>query len=120
MTTPVAATSTESGQEHRNPQGRMLCQLEATPAAVDPAADRRRRAEALATLAGGDRQPLNELRSGFLRRLHRASDDFDSAEGLRTVEAALSMTPRPEGLWAWPRRERDRQRRWWHRRRRQG
>jgi hypothetical protein len=93
-TSVAAATSTESGQERRNSQGRMLCQLEATPAAVDPAADRRRRAEALAALAGGDRQPLDELRSGFLRRLHRASDDFAAAEGLRTVEVALSMTPR--------------------------
>jgi hypothetical protein len=28
------------------------------------------------------------------------------------------MTPRPDGLYAWQRRERDRPRRWWRRRRR--
>ena len=61
----------------------------------DSAAERRRRAEALASLAGG-RVPLEELRSGFIYRLHRASDDFAATEGLRAVEAALSLIPRAE------------------------
>jgi hypothetical protein len=84
----------------------------------DRAAQRRARAESLAAAAGGDRQQLENLRSDYLRRLHRTSDDFDATEGLRTVGLALSMTPRPEGLWAWQRRGRDAKRRWWSRRRR--
>jgi hypothetical protein len=84
----------------------------------DRAAQRRARAESLAAAADGDRQQLEDLRSDYLRRLHRTSADFDATEGLRTVELALSMTPRPEGLWAWQRRERDRKRRWWNRRNR--
>jgi hypothetical protein len=84
----------------------------------DRAALRRARAESLAAAADGDRQQLEDLRSEYLHRLHRTSGDFDATEGLRTVELALSMTPRPEGLWAWQRRERDRKRRWWNRRNR--
>jgi hypothetical protein len=40
----------------------------------------------------GDRERLFELRSLFLLRLHRASDDFGASEGLRVVERALGMT----------------------------
>lgn len=83
----------------------------------DRAAQRRARAESLAAAADGDRQQLEDRRSVYLRRLHRSSADFDATEGLRTVELALSMIPRPEGLWAWQRQERDHRRRWWNRRR---
>lgn len=83
----------------------------ALPSVEDRAVERRRRAELLTAAAHGDRQQLEDLRAGYLRRLHRTSDDFEAIEGLRTVELALSMTPRPEGLWAWQRRGRDRKRR---------
>lgn len=82
------------------------------------ASRRRRRAEQLAAAANGDRGQLEDQRAGFLRRLHRTSSDFDAIEGLRTVEQALSMAPRPKGLWAWERRERAPRQRWWHRLRR--
>lgn len=113
---PAAARTTDADVDHRTPNGRgadmTLTSVE------DRASERRRRAELLAAAADGDRQQLEDLRSGYLRRLHRASDDFEATEGLRTVELALSMTPRPEGLWAWQRRERNRTRRWWNRRKR--
>jgi hypothetical protein len=81
------------------------------PGTSDWAAARRHRAEQLAALAAGDRQQLEELRAGYLARLHRRSDDFEATEGLRTVELALSMTPRLEAPWDWQRHER-RPRRW--------
>jgi hypothetical protein len=84
----------------------------------DRAAQRRARAESLAAAADGDRQQLEDRRSVYLRRLQRTSADFDATEGLRTVELALSMIPRPDGLSAWQRQERDRKRRWWNRRKR--
>jgi hypothetical protein len=84
----------------------------------DQAAERHRRAQQLAALAHGDREPLEKVRAQLLRRLHRTGSDFDATEGLRTVELALSMTPRPVGDRTWPRREQARSRRWWHRFRR--
>jgi len=91
---------------------------------VDPVADpvditteRHRRATGLVEIAGGRRGALEELRFRLIARLHRPGDDFAAIEGLRVVEAALSMIPRPVGLWAWQQRERDRRVRWWHRRR---
>jgi hypothetical protein len=88
------------------------------PSVEDRAAERRRRAQLLAAAADGDRQQLEDLRSDYLRRLHRISDDFEATERLRTVELALSMTPSPEGLWAWQRRARGRKPIWWNRRKR--
>lgn len=70
--------------------------IDATPEAPDPAWDRRRRAETLLALAGGRREPIQELRSRYLQRLHRASDDFDATEGLRVVGVALSLSSDPE------------------------
>ena len=83
----------------------------AAPAEVDfHAGLLTRRAEALAATPGGDRESLESLRAEFLARLHRASDDFEATDGLRAVEAALSLIPRPAGLWAWQSRERKRRR----------
>jgi hypothetical protein len=83
------------------------------PGDGDPAAERRRRAKQLAALAAGDRQQLEVLRAGLQTRLRRRSDDFAATEGLRTVELALSMTPRGET----PRdgQHDKRRRRWWRR-----
>ena len=91
-------------------------QFDDSPAVVDRAEQRHRQAKQLAVLVDGDREPLEELRARFQRRLHRASDDFDASEQLRTVELALSMTPRLAGPLTWQRRER-RRGRWWRRRR---
>jgi hypothetical protein len=88
-----------------------------TAPVADRAAARHGRAKELAALADDDRAALEELRLRFQRRIHRRSDDFDAAEELRTVELALSMTPRPEGLYSWQRLERGQPRRWWRRRR---
>jgi hypothetical protein len=54
-------------------------------------------------MAGG-RAPLEALRAVFISRLHRASDDFAATEGLRVVEAALSLLPWPEQAHARDRR----------------
>jgi hypothetical protein len=88
--------------------------IDTIPQATAPASERRRRAETLVALAGGRRKPLEELRSRYLQRLHRASDDFEATEGLRVVGVALSLRPDPE--WAWQHRERQPRRRWWSRR----
>lgn len=64
------------------------------------------------------REALEEMRSHYLDRLHRRSDDFAATEGLRAVERALATIPRPEGVWAWHRRELEPRPRWWKRRRR--
>jgi hypothetical protein len=72
----------------------------------------------LAAVADGHREPLEQLRYGFIRRLHRVSDDFAASEGLRVVEAALSLVPRPEGVWARGcRPQQPPRRRWWRRKR---
>jgi hypothetical protein len=58
------------------------------------------------------REALEEMRSHYLDRLHRRSDDFAATEGLRSVERALSAIPRPDGVWAWHRRELEPRPRW--------
>jgi hypothetical protein len=88
--------------------------IDAIAEAPDPAGDRRRRAETLVALAGGRREPLEELRSRYLERLHRASDDFEATEGLRVVGVALSLSSDPE--WAGQHAERRPHSRWWQRR----
>ena len=75
----------------------VLARLEIPPGGDDPAAERRFEAERLVAAIGGDRDLLDRLRSAFLGRLHRASDDFGATEGLRVVEAALWLIPWPEG-----------------------
>ena len=87
------------------PEDNCLAQIRIPPRGEDPAAAGRRRAEGLVAIACGRREPLEQLRSRFGARLHRTSNDFEATEGLRVVEAALSQIPRPEGLWAWQRRE---------------
>lgn len=112
----ASTRATEPDQDNGTPSRRSAGVF--LPSVEDRAAERRRRARLLAAAADGDRQKLEDLRSDYLRRLHRTSGDFEATEGLRTVELALSMMPRPEGLWAWQRRERDRKRSWWNRRKR--
>lgn len=91
---PVVARS--PAVEHAS-MHEVLARLEMPPAGNDPAAERRREAERLVAVIGGDRDVLDRLRSAFLGRLHRASDDFGATEGLRVVEAALWLIPWPEG-----------------------
>jgi hypothetical protein len=81
--------------------------IQIPPQDDDPAAQRSRKAEALAAMASG-RAPLEALRAVFISRLHRASDDFEATEGLRVVEAALSRRPWPEQANAQDRRRRPR------------
>jgi hypothetical protein len=88
--------------------------IAATPEAPDPASDRRRQAETLVAFAGGRREPIEELRSQYLQRLHRASDDFEATEGLRVVDVALSLSADPE--WASQHAERKLRPRWWQQR----
>lgn len=73
--------------------------LETPPRAADPEAERRRQARDLVAAVDGSREALEELRAGFLRRLHRASDDFGATEGLRVTEAALRLVPPLADLW---------------------
>ena len=75
----------------------VLTWIEMPPEGDAPAAERRRRAEQLVAVVGGDRDHLERLRSTYLRRLHQASDDFGATAGLRVVEAALCLIPWSEG-----------------------
>ena len=56
---------------------------------------RRSQVEELVAIADGRRESVEQRRAYFLKRLHRASNDFDATEGLRVVEAALRLIPRP-------------------------
>jgi hypothetical protein len=91
-----------------------FARIQTPPQGDDPATERRLRAEALVAVADGRREPLEQIRLRFIERLRRASDDFAATEGLRVVEAALSLVPRPEGVWGSGRREQPRPR-WWRR-----
>jgi hypothetical protein len=52
-----------------------FAEIQTPPQGEDPAAAWRGRAEALVAVADGRRDPIEQLRSRFIRRLHRASDD---------------------------------------------
>jgi hypothetical protein len=94
----------------------LLTQIQIPPRGDDQDAARRQLAGTLAAAAGGDREVLEQLRAGFIRRLHRVSDDFAATAGLRVTEAALALVPRLEGVWAWGHREPTKPRgRWWRR-----
>jgi hypothetical protein len=90
----------------------LLADIEGSHPTPDPVAERHRRAELLVELAGGKRWPLEALRNRFVKRLHAPGPDFAATEALRTVEIALSVTPRPEDLVR-RRREAERSRKWW-------
>jgi hypothetical protein len=95
----------------------LLTQIQIPPNGEDPDAARRRLAELLAAAAGGKREPLEQLRARFIRRLHLASDDFAATAGLRVAEAALTLVPRPDGVWDMGHQARvEPRRRWWRRR----
>jgi hypothetical protein len=97
----------------------LLTQIQIPPRGDDQDAARRQLAGTLTAAAGRDREPLEQLRARFIRRLHRVSDDFAATAGLRVTEAALALVPRPDGVWAWGHREPTKpRRRWWRRRRR--
>ena len=88
--------------------GERLSVAIAEPRAENPAPSpngdsdaRLHQAEELVNLAAGRREPLERLRSDYLRLLHDASDDFTATEALRVVEEALRLIPRPAGIWAW-------------------
>jgi hypothetical protein len=81
----------------------LRAEIEAPSPDDDPAA-RLHQADELVNLADGRREPLERLRSDYLRLLHVASDDFAATEALRVVEAALRLIPRPAGIWAWQRK----------------
>jgi hypothetical protein len=68
----------------------VLTQLEAPTRIEDLPAEVQRRAEMLVAAVDGDRERLFELRSLYLLRLHRASDDFGATEALRVVERVLA------------------------------
>jgi hypothetical protein len=78
----------------------VLTELEAPTRSDDPRAELERRADMLVAALDGDRERLFELRSLFLLRLHRASDDFGASEGLRVVERAAAMISRESVLSA--------------------
>jgi hypothetical protein len=70
----------------------VLVRIEAPTRFGDPDEERWRRAELLLGAVDGDREHLFELRSLFMLRLHRSSDDLAATEGLQVVERALAMT----------------------------
>lgn len=75
----------------------VLAQFEAPTQSDDSRAERRQRAQMLVAALDGDRERLFELRSLFLLRLHRASDDFGATEGLRVVERAIAKITQGSG-----------------------
>lgn len=89
----------------------LLARMDVHAERGDHAVERRRSAERLLAITGGRREPLEELRSRFWERLHRASDDFDATEGLRVTEAALALIPWPDGAGRARERSRTRRRR---------
>jgi hypothetical protein len=93
----------------------LLAEIEESPPARDPVAERHRRAERLVELAGRERPPIEELRDRLVERLHAPGPDFAATEALRTVEIALSATPRPAELERRRREDEERSRRWWYR-----
>ncbi|MGH9250295.1 MAG: hypothetical protein ACRD0W_12345 [Acidimicrobiales bacterium] len=121
--TPTASNAIPSARPSRAevPRGgtrevldnNFLASIEVPPDGPNPVAQRRRHAEVLVALVGGCRERVEELRLRYLRRLHRASDDFGATEGLRVVEAALSLIPYPEAHAPTQRRTRRSRRRWW-------
>jgi hypothetical protein len=92
----------------------LLAEIGDAPPTPDPVAERHRRAERLVDLAGGQRRPLEAVRTRIVERLHQPGPDFAATEALRTVEVALSAVPRPEER---VRREREEElvRSWWKR-----
>lgn len=117
----MVATPEKSRPRAQVPQGEarevldddFLASIEVPPDGGEPVTERRRRAEVLVGLVGGGRERVEEPRLRYLRRLHRASDDFGATEGLRVVEAALSLIPYPETHAAKQRGTRRPGRRWW-------
>ena len=79
----------------------LLTQIQIPPNGEDPDAARRRLAELLVAAAGGEREPLEQLRSRFIRRLHLASDDFAATAGLRVPRqhSRSSLGPTESGAW---------------------
>lgn len=67
-------------------------------------ADRRRAAETVFDVAGGDPETLEAARLLLQRRLAHRSDDFAAGRGLRAIRAALARTAPPEGPWRWQQR----------------
>ena len=63
--------------------------------------DRRRAADTVFDIAGGDPDILEAARIILQRRLAHRSDDFAAGRGLRAVRAALERTAPPEGPWRW-------------------
>lgn len=72
-------------------------------ATVDTSRDgeRRRAADTVFDIAGGDPDVLEAARIILQRRLAHRSDDFAAGRGLRAVRAALERTAPPEGPWRW-------------------
>jgi hypothetical protein len=68
--------------------------VKSLPAVDDPAVERDRRTRRLVEGVGGERRPLEELRSNLLERMLRP-DRSGVAAQLRIVEGALSLIPFP-------------------------
>jgi hypothetical protein len=94
----------------------LLEEIQSSPRGDDPDATRRALALAVAAASAGSRDVVEELRSCFIRRLHRASDDFAASAGLRVTEAALGMIPRSVEIPDAPSRAPGGHRRWRRRR----
>jgi hypothetical protein len=74
------------------------------PSPDDDSDARLHQAEELVKFADGRREPLERLRSDYLRLLHAYSGDLAATEALRVVETSLRLIPRPAGIYAWQRR----------------
>jgi hypothetical protein len=74
------------------------------PSPDDDSDARLHQAEELVNFADGRREPLERLRSDYLRLLHADSGDLAATEALRVVETSLRLIPRPAGIYAWQRR----------------
>jgi hypothetical protein len=109
---PVASALRHDPRNHQSLRERGMTADRGRPVLRfdDIDAARTSQSDALVDLAEMDRSQLEALRSSYLDRLHRASDDFAATEGLRVAERALALVPRPHGSAAWQDRLRRRSR----------
>ena len=95
------AAKAEAARPQQTEQALMDALIAAATVDTPGEDDRRRAADTVFDIAGGDPAVLETARTALQRRLAHRSDDFAAGRGLRAVGAALARTSPPEGPWRW-------------------